>query len=237
MPRHNFWTHISSFDCWYVNRKQGPLFALNLQPLSLLLIHIPASATGKDLSSNSIISYSKNQDVVARLALEIGSLHLSPWTPHPWFFLLPQLESSNEMQQTVLLSLQAMSSVVEHIRHQASASRLVAFDNYARVLANQQRFFLPRVYSNGEPSSEVILPALVIALSLLEFEMIAPLKQHSWFAHACGCLNLMAKLAPESYQVSPFFEIFWHLRLIMVFSSFTINLAYPRCWKLTLTFN
>lgn len=57
---------------------------------------------------------------------------------------------------------------------------------------------------------------LVLALLLLEFEMMAPLSLHSWTGHAYGSAHLLAQLTPEACQTSPLFEIFWQLRFTMV---------------------
>lgn len=83
---------------------------------------------------------------------------------------------------------------------------------------------LPLALTVQHPSKKLLLWPLIMAVSLLEFEMIVPSSLHSWFGHARGCLYLLSLLGPENCVNSPFFEVFWHLRFIMV-SSFSTSLG------------
>lgn len=148
--------------------------------------------------------------------MEIGFLNTSPWTPHHWFFTLPQLQLSEELQQTILLPLRAISVAFRALRSGDAALRLLALQYYSKGLA-QQRRQLSLLKTDGlQASSDLVLWPLLMAVLLLEFELMAPLSLHSWIGHAYGSTQLLALLGPEACQASPLFEIFWQLRFTMV---------------------
>jgi hypothetical protein len=164
----------------------------------------------------AIVTYNQHQEATSRLAVEIGSFHLSPWTPHHWFFVLPQLKIPGGFHEAILSPLRAMSFAFKALQTDDATLRRNAFECYTKGLAQQRHHLLLLMRGRLESSRESILWPLLMALSLLEFEMMAPSSLHSWSGHAYGSLHLLAMLGPEACQRSPFFELFWQLRFIMV---------------------
>ncbi|PKK49999.1 hypothetical protein CI102_6536 [Trichoderma harzianum] len=135
---------------------------------------------------------SSAHEVVSRLAVEIGSYHLSPWTPHPWFLSIPRLSLSADFQSRMLLPFQAMKVAFRALPENDASLKAAAHQHLASILN-----------------------LLLMSMALLEFEMMAPLATDSWFPHAYGALGLLEQVGPQGCQESPFFEIFWQLRFFM----------------------
>lgn len=172
------------------------------------------------------MEYGQRQEAISRLAVEIGTLNSSPWTPHHWFFTIPRIQLAAESQDIVLSVLRAISEAFQAIHSRDETLRCQALQHYARGLT-YQRHQLRLLEPGGlEASPDAVLPPLLVAVLLLEFEIMAPQSHHSWIGHASGSTQLLALLTPEACQVTPLFEIFWQLRFSMV-APLTCGLGMP----------
>lgn len=202
--------HISEFRDMYASVFAGCLASTNSESM-LVIPQVP--------TAGSVVTYNQRQETISRLAIEIGVLNTSPWTPYHWSLVLPQVQLPSEFQQIVLLPLRAISVAFKALRSDDEALRRQAFEYYAKGLV-QQRCQLNLLKTNQlQASTDVILWLLLMALLLLEFELMAPLSRTSWLGHALGSADLLALLSPSMCQTSPFFEIFWQLRFTMVLLS------------------
>ncbi|KAF3068016.1 hypothetical protein CFAM422_007961, partial [Trichoderma lentiforme] len=154
-------------------------------------------------------------EVVSRLAVEIGSYHLSPWTPHPWFLSIPRLALSADFQSRMLLPLQAMKVAFKALPENDTSLKAAAYQYYSSGLERHQAQLHQLVPWQRHQHLASILNLLLMSMALLEFEMMAPLAADSWFPHAYGALGLLEQVGPQGCQESPFFEIFWQLRFFM----------------------
>ncbi|KAL7817129.1 hypothetical protein V8C26DRAFT_77947 [Trichoderma gracile] len=154
-------------------------------------------------------------EVISRLAVEIGSHHLSPWTPHPWFLTIPQLALSPDVHSTMLLPLHAITVAFRALAQRDAKLRAEAYQYYSRGLERHQAQLHQFAIGQRRQRFPYILNALVMSMALLEFEMMAPLATDSWFPYAYGALSLLEQVTPEGCQESPFYEIFWQLRFFM----------------------
>ena len=160
--------------------------------------------------------YNCRHEAISRLAVEIGSLHHAPWTPHPWFWEVPRASFPPSFQYGIYWSLEAISVAFEAKRRQDWRLRNVAFSRYAAGLRLQQAQ-LRKFSAGGFVDSQNFTQALLFgAISLMEFEMLIPNPQQSWSVHAYGALDILLLCGPQLCRSSPFFEIFWHLRFVMV---------------------
>ncbi|KAL6803949.1 hypothetical protein J3E68DRAFT_189663 [Trichoderma sp. SZMC 28012] len=154
-------------------------------------------------------------EVVSRLAVEIGSYHLSPWTPHPWFLSIPRLALSADFQSRMLLPFQAMKVAFRALPENDASLKAAAYRYYSSGLERHQAQLHQLVPWQRHQHLASILNLLLMSMALLEFEMMAPLATDSWFPHAYGALGLLEQVGPQGCQESPFFEIFWQLRFFM----------------------
>ena len=139
-------------------------------------------------------------------------------TPHHWLFQLPQLHPPGWFQDAILSPLEAISCAFEAIKTNDTSLRKKAFEGYAKGLA-EQKHQLQLLMQGRLQSKDYILWPLLMALALLEFEMMAPSSLHSWSRHSYGSLNLLIMLGPAACQKAPFFDLFWQLRFTMASSS------------------
>lgn len=170
-------------------------------------------------TTSTVVTYNQQQETISRLAIEIGVLNTSPWTPHHWIFVLPQLQLPREFQHDILRLLCAISVAFKTLHSEDEALRRQAYEYYAKGLAQQIHQLNLLKINQVQASTNFLLHLLLMALLLLEFEIMAPLSLTSWLGHALGSANLLALLSPSACQISPFFEIFWQLRFTMVFFS------------------
>ncbi|KAL7951719.1 hypothetical protein V8C42DRAFT_15528 [Trichoderma barbatum] len=154
-------------------------------------------------------------EVMSRLAIEIGSYHLSPWTPHPWFMSIPRLALSADFQSRMLLPFQAMKVAFRALPENDASLKVAAYRYYSSGLERHQAQLHQLVPCQKHQHLDSILNLLLMSMALLEFEMMAPLATDSWFPHAYGALGLLEQVGPQGCQESPFFEIFWQLRFFM----------------------
>ena len=154
-------------------------------------------------------------DEVSRLAVEVGSHYVSLGTPDPWFLFIPQFHLTPELARAILCPFQAMSLAFKSFRIDDSQLRRKALESYHQGLA-EQRHLLNLACSKEGATKECVFWALLMAVSLLNFEMIAPCSPYAWFGHAQGATRLLSMLTPETCQESPYFEIYRHLRYMMV---------------------
>lgn len=158
-------------------------------------------------------------NVVSRMALEIASHHLCPWTPHPWIMVMPQLSLSADFQSIMLLPFQAVIAAFSALPSNDASLRVEAYRYYSSGLERHQAQFHQLVPWQKRQHSASLLNLLLMSMALLEFEMMAPLGTDSWLSHAHGALSLLEQAGPQGCQVSPFFEVFWQLRFLMVCST------------------
>ncbi|KAH8127216.1 hypothetical protein LI328DRAFT_165386 [Trichoderma asperelloides] len=152
---------------------------------------------------------------MSRMAIDIASYHLCPWTPHLWMMLIPQLPLSADFQSIMLLPFQAMKAAISALLRNDASSRAAAYGYYSSGLERHQAQFHQLVPWQKHRNLPSILNLLLMSMALLEFEMMAPLATDSWVPHAYGALSLLEQAGPQGCQTSPFFEIFWHLRFLM----------------------
>ncbi|KAL9483733.1 hypothetical protein ACSS6W_002522 [Trichoderma asperelloides] len=154
-------------------------------------------------------------EMMSRMAIDIASYHLCPWTPHLWMMLIPQLPLSADFQSIMLLPFQAMKAAISALLRNDASSRAAAYGYYSSGLERHQAQFHQLVPWQKHRNLPSILNLLLMSMALLEFEMMAPLATDSWVPHAYGALSLLEQAGPQGCQTSPFFEIFWHLRFLM----------------------
>jgi hypothetical protein len=122
----------------------------------------------------------------------------------------------HELRDAMAPPLRAVSSAFQTMKINDADVRKAAFTHYSTGLSHQRRRLNSLFGESGTPSKEDIMASLLIALLLLEFELLAPTSLNSWSQHAAGSLQLLKMLGPEACQGSPLFEIFSHLRFIVV---------------------
>lgn len=172
--------------------------------------------------------------VISRLAVEIGSHHLSPWTPHPWFLSVPQLALPSDVYSKLLLPLQAITVAFRALSERDSKLRAEAYQYYSRGLERHRAQLHQFAITQRRQLLASILNDLLMSMALLEFEMMAPLAIDSWFPHAYGALSLLEHVTPAGCQESPFFEIFWQLRFFMSYvtlSTRKMTFLGSRSWR------
>lgn len=130
--------------------------------------------------------------------------------------LIPQLPLSADFQSIMLLPFQAMKAAISALLRNDASSRAAAYGYYSSGLERHQAQFHQLVPWQKHRNLPSILNLLLMSMALLEFEMMAPLATDSWVPHAYGALSLLEQAGPQGCQTSPFFEIFWHLRFLMV---------------------
>lgn len=165
----------------------------------------------------------KEQGLIAELAIRIGAHHQAPWLQHPWFFELLNLSVPQNVQQNFILPLTA---TVESFRalHAADEKRgTAAFSRYMKGTVQQRLQVAQLVHHGGPVDQEAVLYCLIMALLLLEFAITAPaslprklVEQEAARIHARGAIYLLQLIGPVRCQNSPFYDMFWHLRFIMV---------------------
>lgn len=155
-------------------------------------------------------------NAVSRMALELASHHLCPWTPHPWILLIPQLPLSTDFQSIMVFPFQAMIAAFSALLNNNASLRAMAYQHYSIGLERHQAQFHQLVPWQKHQHLTSLLNLLLMSMALLEFEMIAPLGPDSWIPHAYGALGLLEQAGPQGCQATPFFEVFWHLRFLMV---------------------
>lgn len=116
----------------------------------------------------------------------------------------------------LLTPLLALSAAFKFFETGDKAFRVLALRHYNKALIQQGRQLQFLDTEKLRDSNELVLPPLLVALLLFEFEIMAPLCSHSWVVHARGSMQLLNLLNPVVCQSSPLFEIFWQLRFAMV---------------------
>lgn len=130
--------------------------------------------------------------------------------------LIPQLPLSADFQSAMLLPFQAMKVAFSALPSNDASLRAAAYRYYSSGLERHQAQFHRLVPWQKHQHLASILNLLLMSMALLEFEMIAPLGTDSWLPHAYGALSLLEQAGPQGCQITPFFEIFWQLRFLMV---------------------
>lgn len=163
-----------------------------------------------------MLSLHVQQEQIAHLAVNIGMHHTSLWTPQPWVLVISSLSLPRDFQESIVLPLRAISYAFQYLRYKNAGLRHDAFRNYFLGLQKQRGNIKQLLYNRHQSGEDIVLQNLLMALSLLEFEMMAPLAPDSWLRHVPGCLELLRQAGTESCRKPPFFEIFKHLRFLLV---------------------
>jgi hypothetical protein len=170
-------------------------------------------ATG---AAASIVAYHQRREASCRLVRTIGSALSSPWTPHHWLLVLPQLQLSDQVLEAIKHPLIAIDLALASLKTSNRVHQHNTFQHYHDGLEHQKRLLAPLMKMPAPPSQDAILAPLLMALLLLEFEILAPSSLHAWRRHARGSLYLLSLLGPEACQTSPFFELYTQLRFTTV---------------------
>lgn len=157
------------------------------------------------------------------LATTVGSHHQSPWLQFPWFFVLPGLPLHDDVQRSFVVPLKATTEAFRALHAGDNELSTAAFSQYVKA-TRQQRLQVAQILRRGGPvDQEAVLHRIIMALLLLEFASTAPVtlpsrlvEQSAVAVHARGAVELLRLVGPVRCRNSPFFEIFWHLRLTMV---------------------
>lgn len=165
----------------------------------------------------------KNEMLFVALATTVGSHHQSPWLRFPWFFVLPGLHLHDDVRRSFVVPLKATTEAFRALHSSDNELSTSAFSQYVTA-TRQQRLQVAQILRRGGPvDQEAVLHRIIMALLLLEFASTAPVtlpsqlvEQSAVAVHARGAVDLLQLVGPVRCQNSPFFEIFWHLRLTMV---------------------
>jgi hypothetical protein len=164
----------------------------------------------------SIVAYHQRREESCRLVRMIGSALSSPWTPRHWLLVLPHLQLSDQVLSAIQCPLGAINLALASLKTGNRVLQQTTFQHYHDGIEYQKRLLAPLLNMPAPPSPDAILAPLIMALSLLEFEILAPSSLHAWRRHARGSLHLLSLLGPEACQTSPFFELYTQLRFITV---------------------
>ncbi|KAH8810827.1 hypothetical protein F5884DRAFT_261046 [Xylogone sp. PMI_703] len=173
------------------------------------------------------------QQALCKLAVEVAEHHTTFWYPKPWFLNIPCLTLSKEYELSLFSCLNAVAIGCRMVNAGDGSMSTKAREFYAAGLRAQRKHLLELQDTKGQVASAVIhgvqqdrdklMALLIIAMLLVEFEMMQPSSCFSWCTHAIAATEILKIIGPEICQESPFHELFLLLRHMMVYVSIVTN--------------